>query len=112
MADTPEVQEEVKEEVIETFEEAVLGAGPVVRSNMVLLTQAYATTNRSQLLAQRRFRENLKKTLAEYDEIDNKLFDKCQLGYMDTGWLNGIERLRKLREDAPKPPAEDPADNC
>lgn len=80
----------------------VLGAGAVIQSNHSLMVKAYADQDGETLKAQREFYEALTKVLAEYRQADNKLFDQATSGYMDTDWVDGIERLVKKDENKPR----------
>ena len=90
-SDTPEIEYVVK------------GAGAVIRSNMVIMAKAYAEQNPTALKAQRDFYEALTKVVAEYRQMDNKLFDsQIASGYSNNDWANGIERLVKKDETKPR----------
>lgn len=95
----------------------ILGAGAIIRSNMVIMVKAYADQNPTALKAQRDFFENLKKVVLEYQQSDNKLFDsQIASGYTDTDWADGIERLVKKDENNPRgrkaTVKPDPAASC
>lgn len=110
MASKPEVQ--TTEEVVNV----VLGAGAIIRSNHSLMVKAYADQNGVALKAQRDFFEALTKVVAEYRQADNKLFDAATSGYMNSDWIQGVERLVKKDENNPRgrkaTVKPDPANNC
>jgi hypothetical protein len=94
----------------------VFGAGPVIDSNQVLLVQAFANQDVETIKAQMVFYENLSKTVSSYRQAACKQWDMATSGYMNSDWLNGIERLVKKDPDKPrgrkaivKP---NPAQNC
>lgn len=97
-------------------EMVVFGAGAVIDSNQVLLVEAFAKQDVATIKAQMVFYENLAKTVASYRQAACKQYDLATSGYMNSDWLNGIERLVKKdpekprgRKAAPKP---NPAKNC
>jgi hypothetical protein len=97
-------------------EMTVLGAGAVIRSNQVLLTNAYAAQDLEIIKAQRSFYESIAKVLAEYRAADNKAFDMLMSGYTDSTWAKDLERLVKKDPDKPRgrkaAAKADPAENC
>jgi len=103
-------------EVTPTVQRVVLGAGPVIRSNQVLLVKAYADSDLATIVAQRAFYESIAKVLAEYRAADNKAFDMLVSGYTDATWAKGLERLVKKDPDKPRGRKAtikaDPADAC
>jgi hypothetical protein len=94
----------------------VKGAGPVIRSNQVILVKAYADQDLEIITAQRSFYESLAKVLAEYRAADNKQYDMLMSGYTDASWAKGLERLVKKDPDKPRgrkaAVKADPADDC
>lgn len=100
-----------------TPELIVKGAGPIIRSNEVILVDAYAKRDINTILAQRSFYEAIAKVLADYRAADNKQYDmQIASGYVDASWANGLERLVKKDPDKPRGRKAavkvDPANNC
>jgi len=97
-------------------QKVVKGAGPVIRSNQVLLTAAYANSDLETIVAQRSFYESLAKVLAEYRAADNKAYDMLMSGYTDASWAKALERLVKKDPDKPRgrkaTAKPDPSEDC
>jgi hypothetical protein len=97
-------------------EMVVKGAGPLVRSNEVLLGAAYANQDLETILAQRSFYAKLAEVLADYRARDNKSWDLLHMGYTDATWAKDLPRLVKKDPDKPrgrkKAEKADPADDC
>lgn len=107
----------MKKELDPKREKVVLGAGPVITSNGVILGKAYADEDIETILAQRTFYENIAKCLAEYRAIDNKNFDNAiASGYSNAAWAKGLERLVKKDPDKPRgrkaSPKPNPSQAC
>jgi len=103
MAELPEVEEML----------AVLGAGPIVRSNHTLMVKYYAEQNGAGLKAQRKFIAKLKEVLSDYVQADNKLYDsQITSGYVNSDWAEGIERLVKEGKGRKAGVKDDAADEC
>ena len=103
MAELPEVEEML----------AVLGAGPIVRSNHTLMVKYYAEQNGAGLKAQRKFIAKLKEVLSDYVQADNKLYDsQISSGYVNSDWAEGIERLVKEGKGRKAGVKDDAADEC
>jgi uncharacterized Fe-S cluster-containing radical SAM superfamily protein len=92
---------------------AILGAGPIVRSNHSLMVKFYAEQNGAGLKAQRKFIAKLKEVLSEYVQADNKLYDsQITSGYVNADWAEGIERLVKEGKGRKAGVKDDAADEC
>ena len=92
---------------------AILGAGPIVRSNHTLMVKYYAEQNGAGLKAQRKFIAKLKEVLSDYVQADNKLYDsQISSGYVNSDWAEGIERLVKEGKGRKAGVKDDAADEC
>lgn len=98
------------------IERLVLGAGAIIRSNEQIMAKAYADNDAETLKVQREFFLNLKQVFDAYRQSDNRLFDIATSGYMNSDWLQGIERLVKKDENKPRgrkaTVKADPATKC
>jgi hypothetical protein len=95
----------------------VKGAGPLIRSNEVLMSAAFANKDREILLAQMVYWNDLSKVISDYRQAACKLWDMhVGSGYVDASWANGIERIVKKDPDKPRGRKAsvkvDPAENC
>jgi hypothetical protein len=97
-------------------EQVVFGAGPIIKSNEVILTGAFAEQDLETLKVQMEFWANLSKTVASYRQTACKLYDLATSGYVNADWLKDTERLVKKDPDKPRgrKPGEkvDPSTNC
>lgn len=105
-----------KKEFSADREMVVKGAGPIIRSNEVILGKAYADQDLETILAQRSFYAKLAEVLSDYRARDNKSWDMLMSGYTDASWAKELPRLVKKDPDKPRgrkaTVKADPADDC
>lgn len=82
--------------------ETPVALGPQIRKYQSELVHAYQAKDRAAVVANLNKYHALKELVSNWRHTADGMFDTAHLGFSDTEWMTGIERITKVDPDKPR----------